>query len=135
MKEIATVKKINGKIVHVSIAMHDGCASCINNSCKNGRSDIQSYNAHDFDLLEGDEVEIEVAGSEQAKGAFWILGLPLIALFAGYGLGRLFFPTTSEGPAVISAGVLFMLTLGAGAMIQKGRKTDSLPVITRRCEA
>ncbi len=135
MKEIATVKKINGKIVHVAIAMHDGCASCINNTCKAGRGDLQSYNAHDLDVLEGDEVEIEVAGKEQARGAFWILGLPLIALFAGYGLGRLFFPTTTETPAVISAGALFVLTLGVGALIQKGRKNDSLPVITRKCGA
>jgi positive regulator of sigma E activity len=135
MKEMATVKKINGKIVHVAIAMHDGCASCINNSCKNGRSDLQSYNAHDIDVIEGDEVEIEISGSEQAKGAFWILGLPLIALFAGYGLGRLFFPTTTEGPAVISAGLFFVLTLGAGALLQKSRKFDSLPVIIRKCGA
>jgi len=81
MKETGTIKKINGKIVHVAIAMHDGCESCINNSCKNGRSDLQSYNAHGIDVTEGDLVEIEVPGAEQARGAFWVLGMPLVALF------------------------------------------------------
>ncbi|HWR10623.1 MAG TPA: SoxR reducing system RseC family protein [Rectinemataceae bacterium] len=135
MRETATVKKINGKLVNVAIAMHDGCASCVNNSCKNGRSDLQSYNAHGIDVIEGDEVEIEISGSEQAKGAFWILGLPLVALFAGYGLGRLFFPTTTEAPAVICAGVSFAVTLALGALLQKSRKYDSLPVIIRKCGA
>ncbi len=134
MKETGTIKKINGKIVHVAVAMHDGCESCINNSCKNGRGNLQSYNAHGIDVAEGDLVEIEVPGAEQARGAFWVLGLPLLALFAGYGLGRVLFSTTTEGPAVASAGIAFLLTLFVGVMVQKGRKLESLPVVTRKCE-
>lgn len=134
MKETGTIKKIDGKIVHIAIAMHDGCESCMNSSCKNGRGDLQSYNARGIDVAEGDLVEIEVPGAEQAKGAFWVLGLPLVALFAGYGLGRLFFPTTTEGPAAASAGLAFLLTLFVGGMVQKGRKLESLPVITRKCD-
>ena len=133
MKETGTIKKINGKIVHIAIAMHDGCESCINNSCKNGRGDLQSYNAHGIDVAEGDLVEIEVPGAEQARGAFWVLGMPLVALFVGYGLGRLLFPTTTEAPAVASAGAFFLLALFVGVMVQKGRKLESLPVITRKC--
>lgn len=134
MKETGTIKKINGKIVHVAVAMHDGCESCINNSCKNGRGNLQSYNAHGIDVAEGDLVEIEVPGAEQARGAFWVLGLPLLALFAGYGLGRVLFSTATEGPAVASAGIAFLLTLFVGVMVQKGRKLESLPVVTRKCE-
>ena len=133
MKELGTVKKIDGKLVHIAIEMHEGCASCINGSCKTGRSDLQAYNPRSIDVVEGDQVEIEVPGAEQAKGAFWVLGLPLVALFAGYGLGRLVFPTTSEGPAVASAGLFFLLTLLVGVLVQKGRKYDSLPVLTRKC--
>lgn len=134
MKELATVKKINGEIVHVAIAMHDGCASCINGKCKTGRSDIQVHNTRGFDIEEGDRVEIEIPGVEQAKSAFWVLGLPLAALFVGYGGGRLAFPSTSETPAVISAGALFALTLLAGIVVQKARKQDALPTITKKCE-
>jgi len=133
MKELGTVKKIDGKFVSVAIAMHDGCESCINGSCKAGRSALKTYNSNDIDVIEGDEVEIEVRSAEQAKGAFWVLGLPLVALFVGYGLGRLLFPSASEAPAVASAGALFVIALAAGFLVQKARKNDSLPVLTRKC--
>jgi len=135
MKESGVVKKIDGKLVSVGIAMHDGCESCMNNGCKTGRSALQAYNPKGLDIVEGDMVEIEVPGIEQAKGAFWVLGLPLVALFAGYGLGRLLFPTTTEGPAVAAAGIMFLLALAVGMLVQKGRKYESLPVVTRKCEA
>jgi positive regulator of sigma E activity len=107
----------------------------MNTTCKSGRSDLQAYNPQGFDLAEGDEVEIEIPGIEQAKSAFWILGLPVLALFAGYGLGCVFFGAVSEGPAIASGGALFALTLAAGLLVQKRRKTDSLPRITRKCGA
>lgn len=132
MKERATVNKVEGKYVSVAIAMHDGCASCINNSCKNGRSDLRAYNRHGLEIAEGDEVEIEIAGAEQARGALWVLGLPVVALFLGYGLGRAIFPASGEGPAVAAAGGLFALALAVGLLVQKGRQNDSLPVVTRK---
>jgi len=133
MKELGTVKKIDGKFVSVAIAMHDGCESCINGSCKAGRSALKTYNSQGIDVIEGDEVEIEVRSAEQAKGAFWVLGLPLVALFAGYGLGRILFPSASEAPAVASAGALFAVALAVGFLVQKARKNDSLPLLTRKC--
>lgn len=133
MKELGTVKKIEGKFVSVAIAMHDGCESCMNGSCKAGRSALKTYNSQGIDLMEGDEVEIEVRSAEQAKGAFWVLGLPLVALFAGYGLGSILFPSASEAPAVASAGALFAIALAVGFLVQKARKNDSLPVLTRKC--
>jgi len=134
MRETGTIKAIEGKIVRVAIAMHDGCESCINGACKAGRSDLKVLNSKGIQLSEGDSVEIEVSGAEQAKGAFWVLGLPLAALFAGYGLGRILFPQTTEGPAVASAGILFALSLAIGVVVQKARAQDSLPVVIRRCE-
>lgn len=133
MKELGTVKKIEGKFVSVSIAMHDGCESCMNGACKAGRSALKTYNSQGIDLMEGDEVEIEVRSAEQAKGAFWVLGLPLVALFVGYGLGSVLFPSASEAPAVASAGALFAIALAVGFLVQKARKNDSLPVLTRKC--
>ncbi len=134
MRETGTIKAIEGKIVRVAIAMHDGCESCINGACKAGRSDLKVLNSKGIQLSEGDNVEIEVSGTEQAKGAFWVLGLPLAALFVGYGLGRILFPQTTEAPAVASAGILFALTLAIGVVVQKARAQDSLPVVIRRCD-
>lgn len=132
MKERATVNKVEGEYLSVAIAMHEGCASCVNNTCKNGRGDLRAYNRDGLDLAEGDQVEIEITGAEQARGALWVLGLPVAALFIGYGLGRVLFPSASEGPAVASAGILFALALAAGLLVQKGRKNDSLPVVTKK---
>jgi positive regulator of sigma E activity len=134
MRETGTIKAIEGRIVRVAIAMHEGCESCHNGACKTGRSDLKVLNSKGIDLAEGDSVEIEVSGTEQAKGAFWVLGLPLVALFIGYGLGRLFFSRTTEGPAVASAGIFFVLTLTVGVLVQKARAQDSLPVVLRRCD-
>jgi positive regulator of sigma E activity len=134
MREVGIVKDIEEKIVVVGIEMHEGCESCINSSCKAGRSALKTYNAKDLELVPGDEVEIEVKSIEQARGAFWVLGLPLIALFLGYGIGFLFFPSTSEAPAVASAGLFFAIAMAVGLGIQKRRKFDALPVVLRKIE-
>lgn len=135
MKETGIVKKIEGKLVQVGIEMHDGCESCMNGQCKAGRSALQAYNRDRLELSEGDLVEIEIAGREQARGAFWVLGLPLAGLFAGYGAGRLLFPGSAEGPAVAAAGIGFLVLLGIGLLVQKGRAHESLPVVMRKLSA
>lgn len=133
MRESGIVKKIDGKFVVVGIEMHEGCESCMNSTaCKTGRSALQTLNPKELKIAEGDQVEIEIRSIEQAKSAFWVLGLPLIALFAGYGIGRLLFPSSGEGPAVACAGLLFVATMALGIMVQKGQKLDSLPVVTRK---
>lgn len=135
MKETGIVKKIEGRFVQVGIEMHEGCESCMNNQCKTGRSALKAFNRDKLELSEGDFVEIEIAGKEQARGAFWVLGLPLAGLFAGYGLGRLLFPGSGEGPAVASSGLVFLALLGIGLLVQKGRANESLPVVMRRLDS
>jgi positive regulator of sigma E activity len=132
MKESGTVKDITGKIVVVSIPMQEDCQSCTNGMCKESRGALKVFNAEGIELSPGDEVEIEVKTAEQAKGAFWVLGLPLVALFVGYGLGRLLFPASQEGPAVAGAGILFLVFLAIGLFIQKRRNIESLPVVTKK---
>jgi positive regulator of sigma E activity len=132
MKESGTVKDISGKLVIIDIPMHDGCQSCINGMCKDSRSALKAYNPGGIELSTGDQVEIELKSAEQVKVAFWVLGLPLVALFAGYGLGSLIFRSANEGPAVATAGALFILFLGIGLIIQKRRNIQALPVVTKR---
>jgi len=135
MLEQGTIKDIEGKIVVITIPMHDSCQSCINGMCKEGHGALKAFNRENLELSPGDKVEVEVKSTEQAKGAFWVLGLPLVALFCGYGLGRLLFPTTSEGPAVASASIFFALALGIGFLVQKRRSLDSFPVVTKKLDS
>ncbi|MEN6364224.1 MAG: SoxR reducing system RseC family protein [Rectinema sp.] len=134
MIERGTIASVEGKLVSVAIEMHEGCESCINSSCKTRRSAIQACNRDSFSLAEGDLVDVEVRGAEQAKGAFWVLGLPLVALFAGYGLGMVLFPGSGEGASVATSGLSFLLALGVGMLVQRGKRMDSLPVVLRKVD-
>jgi positive regulator of sigma E activity len=135
MKELGTVKKISGRLVTVSIQLQEGCASCaMNGACHTRNNAVLVYNRNEVAVNEGDDVEVEVQNSEQAKGAFWVLVLPLVALFAGYGAGKALFPGPGEGTAVACSGALFALTLLIGTLIQKRKKFDSFPFITKRFE-
>lgn len=133
MKELATVKEIKGDMITVSIQMQEGCGVCGNNgTCKIRKSNLLAYNRKHIKVEEGEQVVIEIPGTEQMKSAFWVLGLPLIMLFAGYGFGVLVFHASSEGPAVASAGVGFVLALMVGLLVQRRNKLESFPYILAR---
>lgn len=134
MIERGTVEAVDGPLVSVAIEMHEGCESCVNSTCKTRRSAVQAWNRDSLPVAEGDAVDIEVRTVEQAKGAFWVLGMPVAALFAGYGIGRLAFGGPGEGPAVATAGAAFLLAIGAGMLVQRGRKMDALPLVLRKVE-
>ncbi|MEN6296475.1 MAG: SoxR reducing system RseC family protein [Rectinema sp.] len=130
MKEVATVKEIKGDMVTVAIQMQEGCGVCGNNgACKIRRSNLLVYNKSRIDVKEGEEVVIEVPGIEQAKSAFWVLGLPLIMLFVGYGFGALVFHAATEGPSVASAGIGFVVALLVGMLVQRRNRLESFPYI------
>jgi len=117
-------------MVTVAIQMQEGCGVCGNNgTCKIRRSNLLVYNKKRIDVKEGEEVVIEVPGTEQAKSAFWVLGLPLIMLFVGYGIGAIVFRASTEGPAVASAGVGFVVALIVGMLVQRRNKLESFPYI------
>lgn len=130
MKERAIVKEIKGDIVTVSIEMQEGCGVCGNNgTCKVRKSSLLAYNRKHISVKEGEQVVIEMPGTQQLKSAFWVLGLPLIMLFVGYALGVVVFHAPTEGPAVASAGVGFLLALLVGLFVQKKNKLESFPYI------
>ncbi len=90
MKEVATVKEIKGDMVTVAIQMQEGCGVCgLNGTCKIRKSNLLVYNKKRIDVREGEAVVIEVPGTEQAKSAFWVLGLPVVMLFVGYRFGAI----------------------------------------------
>ena len=130
MRERATVIKVKGDMVTVSIEMQEGCSVCVNNSrCKIRKSDLSVYNKGHIDIEEGDRIIIEMPTSEQAKSAFWVLGFPLIMLFVGYGFGTLVFGGSGEGTAVASAGAGFVLALVIGTLVQRRHRLESFPYI------
>lgn len=130
MKEIATVKEIKGDMVTVAIQMQEGCGVCgLNGTCKIRKSNVLVYNKKHIDVKEGEEVVIEVPATEQVKSAFWVLGLPLVMLFVGYGFGALVFHASTEGPAVASAGVGFVVALLVGILVQRRTRLESFPYI------
>jgi len=72
---------------------------------------------------------VEIPSKEQAKSAFWALGLPLIMLFVGYGVGQLMFPQSNEGIKVLFSAVFFGVFLLIGLLVQRQRNEKSFPVI------
>lgn len=128
MRETAIVKSIDGDMVTVMIEMQEGCGNCASSgSCKMRKSNILVYNRDKIAVKPGDEVIIEIPGTQQAKSAFWVLGLPIVMLFVGYGIGTLLFGTQSEGPAVACAGAGFLLALAVGMLVQRRNKLESFP--------
>ena len=133
MRERGIVKKVDGRLVTVAVQLQEGCSSCaMNGACHSHNNALLAYNRENIAVKDGDDVELEIQASEQAKGAFWVLVVPLLALFVGYGLGKLLFRGTGEGAGVACAGGLFVVTLFIGTQIQKRKKFESFPFITRR---
>jgi len=130
MKEIATVKEIKGDIITVVVQMQEGCGVCGSNAtCKIRKSNLLTFNRNHIHVKEGDHVVIEFPTAEQAKSAFWVLGLPLVMLFIGYAFGSIVFKAASEGPAVASAGVGFIMAMIVGMFVQRRNKLESFPYI------
>jgi len=130
MRETATVTRIDGDMVTIAVKMQEGCGVCGNNgTCKIRMSNLLAYNKNHISVEEGENVIVEVPAVEQAKSAFWVLGLPLIMLFVGYGVGVLVFRASTEGPAVASAGVGFVLALLVGMIVQRRNRLESFPYI------
>ncbi|HOV94386.1 MAG TPA: SoxR reducing system RseC family protein [Spirochaetales bacterium] len=129
MRERGTIKKIEGKLITISMDLTEGCAACANGMCKSNRSALMAHNPNRVPVAEGDHVEVEIPSKEQAKSAFWALGLPLIMLFVGYGVGQLLFPQSNEGIKVLFSAVFFGVFLLVGLLVQRQRNEKSFPVI------
>jgi len=132
MRESGTVRKIDGRVITITMDPSEGCAACMNGTCKSSRSALFAHNPDKIPLAEGDRVEVEIPGKEQAKSAFWALGLPLIMLFVGYGVGQLFFPQSGEGIKIIISALFFGIFLVVGLLVQRRRNDLSFPTIIAR---
>ena len=131
MMELGTVTEIKDRLLSVQLEENEGCAACSNSSCKDKRQSIKVYNRDGLDIREGDRVEVEVQGRAQLSGAFWVLGMPLALLVGGYVAGRALFPGADEGPAALCGIAGLAIGMAVGVLIQKGKRIESLPVVTR----
>lgn len=134
MTEHGIVQSIDGKVVTVVLRMMAGCQSCVNSSCKTNRTGVKAYNRDELPIAEGDSVEINIEGKAQLSGALWVLGLPLAIFASGYLLGRLIYPDSGEGPAVLFSVVGLVIGVVIGILVQKGKRLESLPRLTRRID-
>lgn len=123
--------EIKDKLLTVQLEQTEGCSACSNSGCKEKRQSIQAWNGDSLQVHEGDMVEVEVQGSAQLSGAFWVLGMPLALLVGGYFAGRTFFPGTDEGPAALCGLAGLAIGMGVGVLIQKGRRLESLPRVLK----
>jgi positive regulator of sigma E activity len=131
MIERGMVKEIRDRLVTVQLEIQECCGACNNSSCKENRQSIQAFNGEDIVLSEGESVEVEIQGSAQASGAFWVLGMPLALLVGGYFAGRALFPHAGEGPAALFGLGALALGMVMGVLIQKGKKLETLPRVIR----
>ena len=135
MTERGIVTGVSGKAATVQLEMADGCASCINEACKKGARQIQAYNRGSLVLVEGDEVELNIEGRASLIGSFWLLGLPLALLGAGYAVGRALWPSSGEGPAVLMGLGALAAGMLIGILVQKRQRLESFPSIVRKLES
>lgn len=131
MMELGTVTEIKDRLLSVQLEENEGCSACSNSSCKDKRQSIKAYNRDGFALRDGDRVEVEIQGRAQLAGAFWVLGMPLALLVGGYVAGRRFFPGADEGPAALCGIAALAIGMVIGVLIQKGKRVETLPVVTR----
>ncbi len=131
MIERGTVKEIKDRLVTVQLELQDGCSACDNSGCKDKRQSIQAYNRDGISLQEGEYVEVEIQGSAQLSGAFWVLGMPLALFIGGYFAGRYLFPSTGEGPAALCGLAGLVLGMVMGVLIQKGKRLETFPRVVR----
>lgn len=103
MTEQGIVTAIDGKIISVVLRMMEGCASCVNSSCKTNRTGVKAYNREGLAIAEGDTIEIKIEGKAQLSGALWVLGLPMALFIVGYFVGRYFYPDSGKDPPYFSA--------------------------------
>jgi positive regulator of sigma E activity len=134
MTERGTVRSIRDRLVTIQLDPQDGCEGCSNAGCKASRQSIQAYNRDSVALAEGFLVEVEIQGSAQLAGVFWVLGMPLALLVGGYFAGHSLFPAAGEGPAALAGLAGLIVGMVIGVAVQKGKRVETLPRVLRAWE-
>jgi len=110
MEEKGRVVKVENGVAQVEMERTSACARCgICLQSSQGKSVLyleDSLGAHP-----GDEVLVSVESKEVLKAAFLVYLFPLVALVAGYFLGRTVFKTEKAGILFAGLGFLSALSL------------------------
>jgi len=105
-----------------------GCGLCSTAGASAGKVELRACLTEDFEVAEGDRVEVEIRLATPARAALLLYGLPLFA-FLGVSLS-VWFATESEGSSAVSGFsamgaaflILFLVERRRGAAARVVRK-------------
>jgi len=132
MVEIGIVKKVEARLAEVEIEPANGCSRCVSrSSCHIGEEKSKRVVAvqNQFNAVNGDLVEIEVAARNVISSAFLIFILPLLGLIGGYCWGIQYGQGWGILLALVGIGASFILLRLLDFVIR--RQNDWQPAITR----
>lgn len=111
MQAEGTVTRLEGSNAHVKVMREQGCGRCHEVGGCGGQghdSKCQEFVVDNtFGAAQGQRVRIEVPEGAALVAALLMYGVPLLALLAGAGVGRL----VSPDDAIVAAGAVIFLVL------------------------
>jgi positive regulator of sigma E activity len=129
MVETAIVQSIDGEIIKMGCGDVEGCTTCSSSFCSAEKRVYEAVNPKDFDIGEGDLVDVYLSPGKTVAAGFLVLIVPLLLFMAGYLISGKLITTATEGIRAIFG----LLGLSTGFALSftysKKRKTASMPAI------
>ena len=133
MKEKATVRKIEGRILTVSCGTADQCAVCAGKGfCASpGAREFTVFNRFNISVTPGDSVEIVLPPGKTIWAGFMVLILPLILFCIFYLLGSRVFHIPGEGRNALLGLAGLAAGFGLSLLVNRGRKERNMPFVEK----
>ena len=132
MYEPGKIIKINNKTATIKCGKPEACKSCSSSFCNVKDRKFKALNSKNLDIQIDDEVEVYIAPGKTILSSFIVLIFPLIMFVLGYFLSGMLFNFQTD--ALKAAGGAAGLFIGfiISFIYNMLRKSQSLPVITRK---
>lgn len=134
----ATVIKTEPGFAYLIMETTSECRGCANKSvCSSeGGSPLPIKIRNDYNLQDGDLVELEFSANAKLVLAFLLFIFPILSIIAGYGIAYLIKPTEISGIIGASIGladaVLLLVIYGRKKKKEDNLRPDELKIISRR---
>ena len=129
MVETAIVRSVEGDIVKMGCGDVEGCSSCSSSFCSAEKRVYEAANPNEFDIEEGDLVDVYLAPGKAIAAGFLVLIVPLLLFVGGYLVSGKLIAGASEGVRAIFG----LVGLSAGFFLSftysKKRKSAGMPAI------
>ena len=132
MYETARVIEIHQNIITLQCNKSEHCKSCSSSFCNIQTRNFKALNNRDFEINEGDTLEVFISPGKTIFSSFVVLIFPLLMFILGYFLSGKLLNFNSD--ALKAAGGAFGLFIGfiLSFLFNMIRKNQNLPVITRK---